>query len=142
MPGSGVILLRRSTFAGLIVLAMFGTAGYCAGIIFDGIASLALSVMILALGCATAWRYAWLGAGASVLRITLEDHEGAVAELRNGRVLQLKHLGSRTSRMGAYIAARKKWTTGVFLLPGVLDPQAERQLRIWCKWGRLERICV
>ncbi len=118
----------------------FCIAGLCAAIVFEGIHGLALCAAICALGYATAWRHALLRTRVGVLHIDLEDSAQATAVLRDGRIVHLSQHGSRAGSMGAYIAGRGRWAMGILILPGLIDRQDIRIVRIWCKWARLDSL--
>ena len=118
----------------------FCIAGLCAAIVFEGIHGLALCAAICALGYATAWRHALLRTRVAVLEIDLEDSAQATAVLRDGSIVHLRQRGSRAGNMGAYIAGRGRWAIGILILPGLIDRQDVRIVRIWCRWARLDSL--
>ena len=129
--------LRPSRPLAAAIVAAHAAAAVATYIAIPGAMTALLSVLLLALGIATAWSRALLAASASIRVIEIHTGQPTI-ELASGE------------RFAAEVASRRYVTRYLVALPlrspsrrtllvtaDMLDPEEFRRLRIWALWNRL-----
>lgn len=122
--------------AGAIVFAHLAAAA-CAALVLPGVAGWTLAAALLALGIASAWGRALLGAPASVRALEI-DGETLVLHLTRGESLRAEASPRRyVSRWFVTVPLLRPTRRTLLISAGMLAPADFRRLRLWALWGRL-----
>ena len=129
-------------FAAWIVMAHAMAAG-CLLAVLTGWIGLGLAVLILALGCASAWDRALLRSEGSPQTIEVLATGEALCRFANGESAALEAVGgSAVTRYWVALRLLSPRRRSVFVAAGMLTPEALRLLRLWALWGNLPAVAA
>jgi hypothetical protein len=102
-----------------------------------GLPGVALALLILALGGASAWDRALLRGPRSPRAIEIPAEDTAVAVLANGETIAVHALrGIGVTRYWVALSSRSLAGRSLLVTAGMLGPAEFRILRLWALWGR------
>ena len=129
-------LSSSGAFAGTVV-AVHATAAACILTTMTGFPGMALALLILTLGCVSAWDRALLRGARSPRAIELLASGGAAVVLASGEAVAVRALrGIGVTRHWVALAPFSFAGSSVLVTAGMLGPSSARILRLWALWGR------
>ena len=135
-----LVLSPSGAYAGT-VLAVHATAAACFLATMTGLPGMALALLTLALGGASAWNRALLRGTRSPRAIEIPAAGVAAAALvvlATGETTAMRAVrGIGVTRLWVVLAPASLAGHGVLVTAGMLGPAAFRILRLWALWGRI-----
>lgn len=131
-------LLPSRRIALLIVLAHVGAALALLTVAHAWVSGWVLAALLVALGFATAWDRALLGARGSVREFSLEGPHEVLLGLRGRGRVRSRVAARRWVSARLVVLPLALPTRGALLVAGdMLGAEDFRRLRLWALWGRL-----
>ena len=132
------LVLRASSALAVVLALVHATAAICLVLLAPGFAGIALALLVLALGAATAWDRALLRARGSVRAVQLGGEGAATLELGDGRCVPVRvgprrHVGPWWVSLPLGGVSRRT----LLVVRGMLSPAEFRALKLWALWGRV-----
>jgi hypothetical protein len=122
-----------------MILGAHLLAAGCLYLIAAGAAGLALAMLVLALGVATAWDRALLRGARAPRILALSGDGGASIELAGGWRGAVASAGGRAGRHWVIVALQGGARRHLLVTGDMLDAESFRRLRLWTLWGKLPR---
>jgi hypothetical protein len=120
-----------------MVLSVHAAAAACVLATMTGVPALALALLTVALGGASAWDRALLRGARSPRAIEFRAGPGAVVVLANGEAMAVRAVrGIGVTRHWVALAPVSFPGRSVLVTAGMAGPAGARLLRLWALWGR------
>ena len=137
-PGSQRLELSPSAAYAGTVMAVHATAAACFLATMTGLAGVALAVLILGLGAASARERALLRGSGSPRAVAIPASGAAMVILANGETVAVRALGGLgVTRYWVALGPVSPAGRAVLVTAGMLGPAEMRILRLWALWGRI-----
>jgi hypothetical protein len=132
--------LTASPALAAMILAFHLGAAACFLTVLTGWHAVVLSVLIAALGGIAAWDRALLRTPYSPRALEFSPDGAAKCLFANGESAQLRPIkGTAVTRYWVALGLGSPRRRSLFIVAGMLAPQALRLLRLWALWGKLPR---
>ena len=119
-------------------MAVHATAAACFLATMTGLAGVALAVLILGLGAASARERALLRGSGSPRAVAIPASGAAMVILANGETVAVRALGGLgVTRYWVALGPVSPAGRAVLVTAGMLGPAEMRILRLWALWGRI-----
>ncbi|HEX5611245.1 MAG TPA: protein YgfX [Burkholderiales bacterium] len=128
--------LRPSWRLAVLIVAAHLLAAFCILAVSTSGAALALAVLVLALGFASAWDRALLRAGQSPRSLEISTQGRLDVRLADGSRVP-SEAARVVNRLLVALILRNRKRNSVLIVAGMLAPEEFRRLRVWALWGRL-----
>ena len=123
------------------ILSIHAAAAACFLTTMTGWPGMALAVLILALGGASAWDRALLRGSRSPRAVEIDAAgKGCVALASGERIAADPVRGIGVARRWVALKGGAPMRRGVLVTAGMLGPEDLRMLRLWALWGRLPAV--
>ena len=124
------------------MMAAHGAAAFAAVRFMPGVAGIALAAALVALGLAAAWSRALLRGRDSIRSLVLGDGQVAVQRGSGPEIKARLVATAHVSRHLVILRLGAPLRRAVLVMPGMLDADDFRRLRIWALWGKLPGVAA
>jgi hypothetical protein len=119
------------------IVAAHLLAAACITAVSTSPAALALALLVLALGAATAWDRALLRARTSPRSLEISPEGRLQVRLADGTRAPANEAARVVNRWLVALTLRNRKRSSALIVAGMLAPEEFRRLRVWALWGRL-----
>ena len=127
----------------IAILSIHAAAAACFLTTMTGWPGMALAVLILALGAASAWDRALLRGSRSPLAVEIDASGNAAVALASGeRVAAESVRGIGVARLWVALKGGSSMRRGILVAAGMLGREELRVLRLWALWGRIPAVAL